>query len=485
MPDPDSSILFNIILLFVLILCNAFFAMSEIAVISLNDTKIKKMAEEGNKKARAICKLTKEPSKFLATIQVGVTLSGFFASAVAADSFVDKIMPLISITFIPENTLRMIILVIITLLLSYFTLVLGELVPKRIAMNRSESLAFRIVGILTFLYKAMKPFVALLAFSTNLVLRLFGIGPDSESEEVTEEEIRMMVDVGNEKGVIEESQKEMINNVFEFDDRTVGDVMTHRTDVIAVEVDASIQDIVYLAINEGFSRIPVYEDTLDNITGVIYVKDFLCLVGCDKSTDFHIQDFLRPVLYVPESKRCGELFIEFQQKKAHMAIVVDEYGGTSGLVTMEDLLESIVGNIQDEYDQEEEEISKIDEDTYIIDGSTDLEEVEELLGFQIDGEDELSYDTLGGLITDLLGRIPGDDEQPSVSFKNIQFSVLKVEDRRILKVKAHMDRIEQPDDDDRDDDDGKSEKSRERDRDREKNREKEKKTDNNSGESSL
>lgn len=168
-----------------------------------------------------------------------------------------------------------------------------------------------------------------------------------------------------------------------------------------------------------------------------------------------------------------------------MAIVVDEYGGTSGLVTMEDLLESIVGNIQDEYDQEEEEISKIDEDTYIIDGSTDLEEVEELLGFQIDGEDELSYDTLGGLITDLLGRIPGDDEQPSVSFKNIQFSVLKVEDRRILKVKAHMDRIEQPDDDDRDDDDGKSEKSRERDRDREKNREKEKKTDNNSGESSL
>lgn len=464
MPDPDSSILFNIILLFVLILCNAFFAMSEIAVISLNDNKMKKMAEEGNKKARAICKLTKEPSKFLATIQVGVTLSGFFASAVAADSFVDKIMPLISITFIPENTLRMIILVIITLLLSYFTLVLGELVPKRIAMNRAESLAFRIVGILTFLYKAMKPFVALLAVSTNLVLRLFGIGPDNDSEEVTEEEIRMMVDVGNEKGVIEESQKEMINNVFEFDDRTAGDVMTHRTDMIAVEMDASIQDIVYLAINKGFSRIPVYEDTLDDITGVIYVKDLLCLVGCEKSTDFHIQDFLRPVIYVPESKRCGELFIEFQQKKAHLAVVVDEYGGTSGLVTMEDLLESIVGNIQDEYDQEEEEISQIDEDTFVIDGSTDLGEVEELLGFQIDDEDELSYDTLGGLITDLLGRIPGDDEQPTVTFKNIQFSVLKVEERRILKVKAHVDRIPTPDEEDEDD-----EKNRERDKEKEKN----------------
>lgn len=244
----------------------------------------------------------------------------------------------------------------------------------------------------------------------------------------------MMVDVGNEKGVIEESQKDMINNIFEFDDRTAEEVMTHRTEVIAVSQDATISDIVYYAINEGFSRIPVYEDDIDNIVGVIYVKDLLCLVGCKSTEDFKISDFIRPVLYVPESNRCRELFKEFTDKKIHMAVVVDEYGGTSGIVTMEDLLESIVGNIQDEYDDEEIEIQKMNDTTYMIDGGADLEEVAETLGLDISENED--YDTLGGLITDILGRIPDDGEMPAVTYQNVDFTVLVVEDRRVVKVKA-------------------------------------------------
>lgn len=435
MPDPDGNILFYLVLLVLLIAVNAYFAMSEIAIIGLNDAKLKKQAEDGDRKAKKLGRMLEVPSRFLATIQVGVTLSGLLASAVAADTFAEMLVQALAFTGVSPAVIRVVSLVVITVLLSFFTLVFGELVPKRIAMKYPERVAFAVCGSLSFLAALERPFVALLSKTTDGIVRLFGINPHDDPEDVTEEEIRMMVDVGNERGVIEESDREMINNIFEFDDRTAEDVMTHRTEILGVEADEdSIDDMLEIAIKEGFSRIPVYEDTLDDIVGIIYAKDLLPYWGKEDRAELKIRDLMRPALYVPESNRCKDLFREFQEKKVQMAVVVDEYGGTSGIVTMEDLLESIVGNIQDEYDDEEEEVSRIADGIFTIDGSVDLEEVSRLLDIEI--PEDTGYDTLGGLITDILGRIPGEEEHPSVVVSDVEFTVMQVEDRRIARVRA-------------------------------------------------
>lgn len=437
-PEPDT-IIFQLILLFVLILINAFFAMSEIAVISLNDNKIDKMAEEGHKKAKQILKLTANSSNFLSTIQVGVTLAGFLTAAGAsqtfADMFSDALMKTPLNTVLSENFLHGAAVIIITLVMSYFSLVLGELAPKKIAMQKPEKISFLVVNILLFIEKIMKPAVKILSFSTNIVVRILGFDPNADEEEVTEEEILMMVDVGEEKGVIENTQKEMINNIFEFDDMDAGDIMTHRTDMAAVEVQDTLEDVVKISIKEGFSRIPVYEEDPDNIIGIAYVKDFLQFVGKDVPTDKTLREIMRKAYYVPETKRCGELFKELSERHIQMAVVVDEYGGTAGIVTLEDILESIVGNIQDEYDNEDEEISQINDTTFTIDGTTDLDEVDELVGVSLPEGD---YDTLGGFIISLLGFLPKDGEENIVEFENIKFTVLNVEERRIGKVRVEV-----------------------------------------------
>ena len=434
--DPGSIIL-KIVILFALILVNAFFAMSEIAVISLNDNKIEKMAESGNKKAKQIKKLTESSSSFLSTIQIGVTLAGFLTSATAAQSFAVMLAGAISKTavvkVIPISVISGFSTVVITLIMSYFSLVLGELVPKKIAMQKSEKMAFMAAPVLTFVAAAARPVVKFLSLSTNGVLRIMGIDPHADEETVTEEEIRMMVDVGGEKGVIEDSQKEMIDNIFEFDDMDVADIMTHRTDMVCVDVEEGLSEAVKLSIENGFSRIPVYEEDPDNIIGIIYVKDFLKYVGTSLPKTKSIKDIMREAYYVPETKRCGELFSEMTEKRVQMAVVVDEYGGTAGIVTLEDVLESIVGNIQDEYDQESDELSIIDDKTFTVDGITDIEEVEEHIGKTFPEGD---YDTIGGYIISVLGFLPQDGEMNEVTFENIRFTVLNVEDRRIGKVKV-------------------------------------------------
>ncbi|MGN0569400.1 MAG: hemolysin family protein [Candidatus Fimenecus sp.] len=436
--DPGSIIL-KIVILFALILVNAFFAMSEIAVISLNDNKIDKMAESGNKKAKQIKKLTESSSSFLSTIQIGVTLAGFLTSATAAQSFAVMLADAISKTaivkVIPISVISGFSTVVITLVMSYFSLVLGELVPKKIAMQKSEKMAFMAAPVLTFVAAATRPVVKFLSLSTNGVLRIMGIDPHADEETVTEEEIRMMVDVGGEKGVIEDSQKEMIDNIFEFDDIDVADIMTHRTDMVCVDVEEGLSEAVKLSIENGFSRIPVYEEDSDNIIGIIYVKDFLKYVGTSLPKTKSIKDIMREAYYVPETKRCGELFSEMTEKRVQMAIVVDEYGGTAGIVTLEDVLESIVGNIQDEYDQESDEFSIIDDKTFTVDGITDIEEVEEHIGKTFPEGD---YDTIGGYIISVLGFLPQDGEMNEVTFENIKFTVLNVEDRRIGKVKVEI-----------------------------------------------
>lgn len=428
----------KLVLLVLLIFVNAFFAMSEMAIVTLNDNKIKSMADDGNKKAKKIMALTADTSRFLSTIQIGVTLAGFLTSAAASQNFGDMLSSALCGWWgVKDPSLIQFIygvsVVLITLITSYFSLVFGELVPKKIAMQKAEKISFAVVGILTFFKKLLYPAVSLLTVSTNGVVRLFGMNPEANDENVTEEEIRMLVDAGEEKGVIEESQRDMINNIFEFDDIDVGDVMQHRTEITAASIHDDLSDVIALAISEGFSRIPVYGDDLDDIVGVVYVKDLLRYVGRPIPKSATLKGLMREAYHVPESKRCGELFAEMTERHIQMAVVIDEYGGTAGLVTLEDLIESILGNIQDEYDDEEEDITKLDETTYTIDGVCDIEEVEDMLAVTLPDGD---YDTIGGLILSVLGHLPEEGENPSIECAGYRFTVEKADERRIETVRA-------------------------------------------------
>ena len=420
--------------------------MSEIAIISLNDNVVDKQAEDGNKKAKKVKKLTENPSNFLSTIQIGVTLAGFLTSASASSSFAagmtEKLVALG--TPIPANVINGISVVLITVIMSYFSLVFGELAPKRMAMQKPEKIAYSVVGILLVVKTITAPFVKVLSASTNLIVRLCGFDPNANEESVTEEEIRMMVDVGQEKGVIEDIQKEMIDNIFDFDDIDVSDIMTHRTDMFAVEDTDSLEQVVSISIEHGYSRIPVFHEDPDNIIGIVYIKDLLKYISSSLPKDKGPKDVMREAYYVPFSKSCGALFNEMCEKHMQMAVVVYEYGGTAGIVIMEDLLEAIVGNIQDEYDNEDEEIVEVSENVFTIDGTAYIEEVNELVGDIIPEGD---YDTLGGFLISRLGYLPKDGDMTEVEFENLKFTILNVEDRRIGKIRVEITPKEETDDD--------------------------------------
>ncbi len=422
----------QIVVLMVLILLNAYFAATEIAFISLNDARIAKMEKEGNKKAKQVAKMLKNPSKFLATIQIGITLAGFLSSAFASDAFAEKLAPILyqAIPLISLEVWKGISIVIITIILSFFTLVFGELVPKRLAMKYYEKIAFGTIGVIRVISVITAPFVKLLTFSTNLVSRLFGVG-ESEEETVSEEEIKMMVDVGQEKGTIAKEEKEMINNIFEFNDITCSEIMTHRTEIFAIEANATILDSIDKLDDYKYSRIPVYEGSIDEIVGILYVKDMLKCVY--QKQNIPIRSLIRDAYFVPENKKIDELFRELQKNKIQMAIVLDEYGGTAGLVTMEDILEELVGNIFDEYDEVEKDFEKIDENTYYINGGVSMYELKKILQIQIPEGD---YDTLSGYLIDLLDRIPEEGEKPIIETEDVTYKVEKYEDKRILWVKA-------------------------------------------------
>lgn len=421
----------QIIVLFVLIFLNAFFAMTEIAFISLNDAKISKQAKEGDKKAIQILKMLKNPSKFLATIQIGITLAGFLSSAFASDAFADKLAPVLE-NWIPLGigVWKGTSIVIITMILSYFTLVFGELVPKRLAMRNHEKIAYATIGVIRAISLITAPFVKLLTFSTNVISKLFGVS-ENEEETVTEEEIRMMVDVGEEKGTIEEEEKELINNIFEFNDKTVAEVMIHRTDVFAIDVNADIYEMLDTIDEYKYSRIPVYEDTIDEIVGILYIKDLLKYVTAHKK--IKIKSIMREAYFVSEHKMINDLFKELQKNKTQICIVIDEYGGTAGVITMEDILEELVGNIFDEYDEVEPDYEKIDDNTFLINGSVSIYDLRKILNIEIPEGD---YDTLSGYLTEKLGRIPEDDENPIVETPLVTYKIEEYEDKRIKLVKA-------------------------------------------------
>ena len=436
----------QILVLAILILLNAFFAATEIAFISLNDAKIEKQSKEGNKKAKQIRKMLKEPSKFLATIQIGITLAGFLSSAFAADAFADDLAPVLE-NLIPLglSVWRSISIILITIILSYFSLVFGELVPKRLAMRNSEKIAFATVRVVRGISIITAPFVKLLTASTNGISKLFGItGADEET--VTEEEIRMMVDVGEEKGSIEEEEKELINNVFEFNDKVASEIMTHRMDIYAIDINSEIDNILEELDEYKYSRIPVYEESIDNIVGMLFVKDLLA--NLNKKEKVKISNLLREAYFVSENKPINELFRDLQRNKHQLAIVLDEYGGTAGLVTMEDIIEELVGNIFDEYDEEEKEFEKIDDNTFMISGGVSIHELRKILNVEIpEGE----YDTLSGYLIELLGRIPSDDEKPVIETKRVTYKIEEYEEKRILWVKACRNYIEESLEDGEDD----------------------------------
>ena len=422
----------QLFVLVILILINAYFAASEIAFISLNDAKIERQAKEGNKKAKQIEKMLKSPSKFLATIQIGITLAGFLSSAFASDTFADILAPSLNSIFptISVEAFRGISIVIITIILSFFTLVFGELVPKRLAMKYYEKVAYASIGIIRFISIIASPFVKILTKSTNIISKIFGIS-ENEEEIVTEEEIKMMIDEGEEKGTIEQEEKEMINNIFEFNDITVSEVMTHRTDIFAIDISSDIEEILKDLDDYKYSRVPVYSETIDNIEGILFIKDLLKYFINKKPVK--IKNIIREAYFVSENKQINELFKDLQRNKMQMAIVIDEYGGTAGLVTMEDLLEEIVGNIFDEYDDIENEIEKIDDNTFLISGKVSVNELKKVLGIDVpEGE----YETLSGYLLELLGRVPEDDEKPIIETDKVTYKIEDYEDKRILWVKA-------------------------------------------------
>ena len=422
----------QIIVLIILILLNAYFAATEIAFISLNDAKIEKNAKEGNKKAKQILKMLKTPSKFLATIQIGITLAGFLSSAFASDAFADELAPVLN-NLIPSVSIevwRGISIVIITIILSFFTLVFGELVPKRLAMKYYEKISYATIGVIRAISIITAPFVKLLTFSTNIVSKLFGVG-EAEEEVVTEEEIKMMIADGEEKGTIERGEKQLLNNVFEFNDIIVSEIMTPRTDMYAIDINKNLREMLDEIDELKYSRIPVYNESIDDIEGILFVKDILKPLKDNEEID--IRKITRDPYFVPESKDIDELFKEMQQNKVQMAIVIDEYGGTAGLITMEDIIEELVGNIFDEYDEEELDIKKIDENTYIVNGMITSYELKKIFDVELPEGD---YETLSGYLLDKLGRIPEEEEHPVIEDENLTYRVEEIEDRRIKYVKV-------------------------------------------------
>ncbi|MBI6871549.1 hemolysin family protein [Clostridium aciditolerans] len=433
MDNGPSSILLELLLILVLVLINAFFAASEMAIVSLNKNKVNHLAEEGNVKAKYLLKLLNEPSKFLATIQVGITLAGFLASASAATNISKHLSNVLNKFSIPGS--NEISVVVITVLLSYVTLVFGELFPKRIALQKSEQIAMFAIKPILFVSKITSPFVKMLTASTNILVKIFGMNLDNLEEKVSEEEIRSMIKVGEENGVINEIEKDMIDSIFKFDDTLAKEIMTPRINVFALELGTPIDELLNQISEEQYSRIPIYENDIDNIIGVLYMKDLFIQLKNKDIENINIKTLLRQPHFVPETKNIDALFRELQSTNNHMAILIDEYGGFSGIVTIEDLIEEIMGNIFDEYDENTDYIKKIDSNTYLINGLIPIDEVNESLNINLPSDD---IDTIGGFVVTLLGTIPKDDDDSTIEYDNLKFKIEKVNEKRIEELKVYI-----------------------------------------------
>lgn len=433
-----------LVTLAVLILINAFFAASELALVNLNDNKVKRDADHGDAKAKKIYDLISKPSLFLSTIQIGITLAGFLSSAFAADFFAGPLAETLVAWGVPLSlgVLNTLSVITITIVLSYFTLVFGELVPKQLALQKADAIARTAATPLTVLAKISGPIVFILTVSTNAVVRLFGVDPNARNEEATEEDIRMLVDVGRERGTINPEEKILINNIFEFNDKIATDIITHRRDISALPIAASFEDVLSLVKEERFTRFPVYEESIDNIIGVLHAKDLFQYIGNDEP--FHLKNLIRKPFFVLESQPIDVLFASMQKSNTHIAIVIDEYGGTEGLITIEDVIEEIVGEISSEsleHGHADEEIIEQAPGVYITEGTYRLWELEEIIKVSLPSEE---LDTVSGFIIHELGYIPDEYERPYIQFKNVRFDVLELSENRIERVKITVLRPDDP-----------------------------------------
>lgn len=428
--DPDgNSILFQLLFLAFLTLVNAFFAGAEMAVMSVNKNRIKVLADEGSKRAVLLQTLFEDSTKFLSTIQVAITLAGFFSSASAATGISQVLGGWIAQFGIPySNTIAV---VVVTIILSYFTLVFGELVPKRIALQKAEAFSLFVVQPIYIISKILSPFIKLLSLSTNGFLHLIGMKTENLEEAVSEEEIKKMLETGSENGVFNEIEKEMINSIFSFDDKTAKDVMVPRREVFAIDIEEPLEKILDEILETRHSRIPVYEEQIDNIIGILQVKDVMIEARKKSFEEVDIRALLKEAFFVPDGKSTDELFREMQKTKNRMAVLIDEYGGVSGILTVEDLVEEVMGEITDEHEEEVVELQKIGEKEYLLDGSILIEELNEKLNLKLETE---NYDTLSGYLIEELGYIPKDSGQCELDADGVHFKILEVKEKRIRKV---------------------------------------------------
>ncbi|HJF40600.1 hemolysin family protein [Thomasclavelia spiroformis] len=429
--DPESSIAIQIVLIVVLTLINAYFAASEMAIVSVNKSKIHRLSEEGNKKAKLVKKLLDQPTNFLSTIQVAITLAGFFNSASAATGISKSFADVLKNWSVPyADTIAV---VLITILISFITLIFGELVPKRIALQKAESYSMFCAKPILVISKIASPFIKILSWSTKFILRIFGMADENVEESLSREEIRSMVESGQENGVFNEIETDMITNIFEFDDSLALNVMTPRTDVYCIDINDALSDNIDQMMTMQYTRIPVYDDSIDNIIGILNMKDFAIearKVGFD---NVDIKKLLRKPYFVLETKNIDDLFRELQKEHQHIAILVDEYGGFSGIITVEDLIEEIMGDIEDEYDHDDEpKLQKIDNNNYIVDGNYLLDDLDDELDLKLSNN---NHDTIGGFVLHLLGEIPEENQQRTVKYENLTFLIISVKGNRVTKIK--------------------------------------------------
>ena len=433
-----GSLLLEFIVIVALTGINAFFSSAEMAIVSINKNKLKILVEDGNKKAIMLENLMKEPSKFLSTIQVGITLAGFFASASAATGLSQYLSIYLRKLGIPYS--GQISMILITFVLSYITLVFGELIPKRIALKSSEKIALSSVGTIVTVSKIFSPFVKFLTFSTNIVLTALKMKEDNIEEKVSKEELRSLVEVGREHGIINEVEKEMIENIIEFDEKVAREIMIPRTKVFLIDKNISVDELFEKKEVEVYSRIPVYEDEADNIVGILFMKDLMIEAYRKGFQNVKLPEIMQEAYFVPETKNVNELFNEMQSEKKHIAILIDEYGGFSGIVTLEDLIEEVMGNISDEFDADDSSIKKLSANKYLINGELSLNDLNDYFHIELESK---HYDTLSGLLIEHMGYIPEDDEDiEPIIIDEISFKPKRVKDKKIEWVLAKFNKEE-------------------------------------------
>ena len=433
-----GSLLLQFIVIVALTGINAFFSSAEMAIVSINKNKLKILVEEGNRKAIMLENLMKEPSKFLSTIQVGITLAGFFASASAATGLSQYLSIYLRKLGIPYS--GQISMILITFVLSYITLVFGELIPKRIALKSSEKIALSSVGTIVTVSKIFSPFVKFLTFSTNIVLTALKMKEDNIEEKVSKEELRSLVEVGREHGIINEVEKEMIENIIEFDEKVAREIMIPRTKVFLIDKNISVDELFEKKEVEVYSRIPVYENEADNIVGILFMKDLMIEAYRKGFQNVKLPEIMQEAYFVPETKNVNELFNEMQSEKKHIAILIDEYGGFSGIVTLEDLIEEVMGNISDEFDADDSSIKKLSANKYLINGELSLNDLNDYFHIELESK---HYDTLSGLLIEHMGYIPEDNEDiEPIIIDEISFKPKRVKDKKIEWVLAKFNKEE-------------------------------------------